>query len=126
MAVVTVLLVVLCALFFLWMGVMALLYPAHLLRGFSLHALVADARNEVRAVYGGFGLAMTGVLISGLVWRSHLPGIALTLGASMSGMAAARATSALVDRELGKYPLAFFLVELALAAALLTVFWYGR
>ena len=43
---------------FIAMGVMALLRPAQVLAYFGLHNLTPDLRNEVRAVYGGFGVAL--------------------------------------------------------------------
>jgi hypothetical protein len=115
-----------CVLFFLWMGAMALLHPSQFLRPMDIQAATVNARNEIRAVYGGFGLAMAGMLLGAWIWHAHLSGIALALGLSMAGMALGRVISALVDRQFGKLPVVFFFVELALATALLTVFWQGR
>ncbi|MGW7364075.1 DUF4345 family protein [Streptomyces sp. NPDC054841] len=50
------------ALFFLGMGLLGLITPAALIRPFGIELTVPEARTEVRAVYGGFGVA-TGVLL---------------------------------------------------------------
>jgi hypothetical protein len=50
------------ALFFAGMGVYALAAPAALVRPFGITLGESTARSEVRAVYGGFGLAIAGVL----------------------------------------------------------------
>ena len=52
---------------FLLMGVGAFAKPELVTRQFGIDALDADGRNEVRAVYGGFGLAMSGILLAALV-----------------------------------------------------------
>ena len=50
------------ALFFLVMGIAALVAPARILAPFGVTVATADGRSEVRAVYGGFGV-VTGVLL---------------------------------------------------------------
>lgn len=126
MTLITTTLAIGCLLFFLWMGAIALRYPGQLLRSFGLSATTPDARNEIRAVYGGFGIAVASLLGVGLLWRTNLSDIALTLGVSMAGMAGGRIISAVVDRQFGKYPRIYLFVELVLVAALLVVFLYGR
>ena len=48
--------------FFAGMGCYALAAPAAIIRPFGITLGGAAARSEVRAVYGGFGLAIAGVL----------------------------------------------------------------
>ena len=50
------------AFFFLGMGVYALATPAALLRPFGVTPETPTSRSEIRAVYGGFGLAIAAVL----------------------------------------------------------------
>jgi Domain of unknown function (DUF4345) len=50
------------AVFFLGMGIYALAAPAALVRPFGITLGESASRSEVRAVYGGFGLAIAGVL----------------------------------------------------------------
>ena len=50
------------AVFFLGMGVYALAAPAALIRPFGVTLESPVSRSEVRAVYGGFGLAIAAVL----------------------------------------------------------------
>jgi hypothetical protein len=51
------------AVFFLVMGLYALAAPAALVRPFGMTLAESASRSEVRAVYGGFGLAIAGVLV---------------------------------------------------------------
>lgn len=50
--------IVLAAVFFLGMGSFALASPAALIRPFGITLPIPESRAEVRAVYGGFGLAI--------------------------------------------------------------------
>ena len=50
------------AVFFLVMGVYALAAPAALIRPFGVTLETPTSRSEIRAVYGGFGLAIAAVL----------------------------------------------------------------
>ena len=51
--------IVVIAVFFLGMGIYALAAPAALIRPFGVNLESPTSRSEVRAVYGGFGLAIT-------------------------------------------------------------------
>ena len=51
------------AVFFLGMGLYALAAPAALVRPIGITLGESASRSEVRAVYGGFGLAIAGVLV---------------------------------------------------------------
>ena len=52
------------ALFFLGMGVLALARPAQLVTPFGISLSGPDARLEVCAVYGGFGIAMPLMMVT--------------------------------------------------------------
>ncbi|WP_448463464.1 DUF4345 domain-containing protein [Mycolicibacterium sp. XJ870] len=104
------------------MGVYALAAPQAILRPFDYTLRSAAARAEVRGVYGGFGLAIAGVLAYAAITPGEIrTGVLITVGAALAGMAVGRAASALFDAPTGFYPNWFyFLVEVAGAAAL---FW---
>ncbi len=108
----------LTALCFAGMGGMALLRPRAIWRYFGVEAHKVEARNEIRAVYGGFGLMMAGLLVLALQpgpWRA---GILLSISLALLGMALGRLLSWLAEGQLGRYPALFLLIELSLAAAL--------
>jgi hypothetical protein len=108
--------------FFLGMGVYALAAPAALVRPFGITLGQSTSRSEVRAVYGGFGLAMAAVLAYAAVDAgSHRTGIVITVAAALAGMAFGRLVSAVVDGRVAFYPNWFYFgVEAVAAAALLT------
>ncbi|MCA9605081.1 MAG: DUF4345 family protein [Myxococcales bacterium] len=103
---------------FALMGVGALAAPALVTRQFGLPDLGIDARNEVRAVYGGFGVVVAIMLAVGLLRPELRAGICLTVGVALGGMASGRIVSAAVDRSLGRVPAAYLLLESLGAVAL--------
>ncbi|MEU2039931.1 DUF4345 domain-containing protein [Nocardia niwae] len=107
--------------FFLGMGVYALAAPAALIRPFGIRLTESSARYEVRAVYGGFGLAMAAVLtVAALDLGSLRGGIMAAVGAALAGMAFGRVVSAVLDERAAFYPTWFYcVVEVGGAAALL-------
>lgn len=108
--------------FFAGMGVYALAAPAALIRPFGITLTEATSRSEVRAVYGGFGLAIAGVLAYSAVEPDVRTGILFTVGAALAGMAFGRVVSAVVDARTAFYPNWFYcLVEIIAAAALFVV-----
>jgi hypothetical protein len=111
------------AVFFLGMGVYALAAPAALVRPFGITLGEAAARSEVRAVYGGFGLAIAAVLSYAAVADVDVrTGIVLTVGAALAGMAFGRVAAAVVGDRTPFYPNWFyFLVEAVAAAALFAI-----
>ncbi|HET6735095.1 MAG TPA: DUF4345 domain-containing protein [Mycobacterium sp.] len=114
--------IIVISVFFLGMGVYALAAPAALIRPFGITLGDAASRSEVRAVYGGFGLAIAGVLAYAAVQPEHRVGILITVGAALAGMALGRVVSAVVDSRTAFYPNWFYcLVEIVAAAALLGV-----
>lgn len=105
--------------FFLGMGLFALVRPAALIRPFGIDLPTADSRAEVRAVYGGFGVAIAGMLALAATDPSTRAGILITVAAALGGMAFGRLVSGFIDRPKTLYPNWFyFLVELVGAAAL--------
>lgn len=112
------LLILPCIAFFAWLGSIALRHPRELLRGFGIEVEGVDGMNEVRAVYGGFPLAMALSLLFSL-FRAELHPIApLAVATAMLGMAAGRVISAAIDQSAGRLPTVFLAVEVAIATAL--------
>jgi Domain of unknown function (DUF4345) len=112
--------IVVIAVFFLGMGIYALAAPAALVRPFGISLEQSTSRSEVRAVYGGFGLAIAAVLTYA-AWQPDetRTGIAITVAAALVGMAFGRIISAVVDSRTPFYPNWFYcLVEIVAAAAL--------
>lgn len=109
------------AVFFLGMGLYGLVAPAALVRPFGINAGSVEARTEVRAVYGGFGVAVGGLLL----WAVTAPGpvrqgVLAAVGVALLGMAAGRLTARAVERPKAFYPSWFyFWVEAAGGALLL-------
>ncbi|NNL67684.1 MAG: DUF4345 family protein [Myxococcales bacterium] len=96
------------------MGVVALLRPDQVMALFGTTQLTRDGRNEVRAVYGGFGVFVAFLLLSTLFFPVLRPGVLVTVGVALLGMAAGRMISALVDGSPGFHPWLFCAVELVL------------
>lgn len=115
--------IIVVGVFFAGMGLYALAAPAALLRPFSMVPGQPTARAEVRAVYGGFGLAMAAVLGYAAVTPGQLrTGIVITVGAALAGMALGRIVSGVIDTRTPFYPNWFYcLVEALAAAALFSV-----
>jgi len=105
-------------LFYLALGIAALVRPATLLGDFGLPAPSLDARNEVRAVYGGFPIAVAVLVMWSLTGAAQASGILLALAVASLGMALGRLVSAAIDRSIGRLPALFIGIELALAAML--------
>lgn len=103
------------------MGVLALAAPGRVLATFGVQLDSADGRNEVRAVYGGFGLAVAGLAAVAAAGDGALArGMLVTLGIAVAGMAAGRLVGRTFDKPSGFYPVWFFFwAEVAMAAALL-------
>lgn len=112
--------IALIAVFFVGMGVYALAAPAAIVRPFGTTLGGAASRSEVRAVYGGFGLAIAGVLVYAAVADEDVrKGILITVGAALAGMAFGRLAAAVLGDRTSFYPNWFYcLVEAVAAAAL--------
>ncbi len=109
--------------FFAGMGCYALAAPAAIIRPFGITLGEAASRSEVRAVYGGFGLAIAGVLGYAAVADGDVrTGILIAVGAALAGMAFGRLVSAVLDERTAFYPNWFYcLVEAVAAAALFAI-----
>lgn len=117
---VSVALIVAVAVFFLGMGIYGLVAPAALIRPFGVVLDSPQSRSEVRAVYGGFGVAIAGVLVYAALHPELRNGILLAVAVALAGMAAGRVISAIAGERTGFYPDWFYgLVELGLASALI-------
>jgi len=103
------------------MGLFALVRPAEVLAQFGVAVDTADGRNEARAVYGGFGLAVAAVLaVAAIGDPSTADGIVLAIAVSLLGMAAGRLLSALREMPTGLYPVwTYFAIEVVAGAALI-------
>ena len=114
-------LVLIVAAGFALMGLGALARPREVLAQFGVAVDTADGRNEVRAVYGGFGLAVAALLaVAVLGDPSTSEGILVTVAVALAGMAGGRLVSAALERPRSAYPVwVFFAIEVAGAAALL-------
>lgn len=101
------------------MGIFALIWPARVLALVGTAELTLDGRNEVRAVYGGFGLAAASALVWGLISPRVSVGIFFTIGLLLWGMAAGRVISVLLERRAGFFPWVYLTVEVAAGGALI-------
>jgi hypothetical protein len=107
------------AVFFVGMGVYALAAPAALVRPFGT-TLTGDAsRSEVRAVYGGFGLAIAAVLVYAALQPDVRTGVLITVGAALAGMAFGRIAAAVLGDRTTFYPNWFYFLVEAVAACVL-------
>jgi len=109
--------------FFLGMGGYALGSPAGLARPFRIVVDSAESRSEIRAVYGGFGIAVAAVLgVAAFDPGGIRAGAAFTVAAALAGMALGRLVSRAVDRAVSFYPVwLYFWVEAVAAAGLFAV-----
>lgn len=111
--------IVVAAVFFAGMGIYGLVMPAALVRPFGIVASGPDARNEVRAVYGGFGLAIAGLLVAAALDEGIRRGAVIAVAVALGGMAAGRLIGALRDRPRAFYPSWFYFgVEVVLGGVL--------
>lgn len=115
----TVVLIVL-AVGFLVMGGYGLIAPAALARPFRLRVDAPESRSEIRAVYGGFGIALAILLTVAAIDVGDIRrGVVVSVGAALAGMAVGRIVSRLADAPVAFYPIwLYFWIELVAAAAL--------
>src|SRR5262245_784394 len=105
--------------FFFLMGVVALATPERVVAIFGQCGLTLEGRNEVRAVYGGFGVVIAGVLAWAIQVPAHRTGVFLTVAVALAGMALGRLISAAIEWPRSFYPAWFYCAaELAMAATL--------
>ena len=96
---------------FALMGIGALVRPTVVTRQFGIPALTAEGRSEVRAVYGGFGLAVAAMLVIAITSPDLRAGIAITVAVALFGMAAGRVVSAVIDRSMSKVVTLYLAIE---------------
>jgi hypothetical protein len=109
--------VLLVALGFAVMGGVALFRPASIGDYFDVRIDSVDGRNEVRAVYGGFGLAMALALFMATGQPALRSGVVACVALALAGMAGGRLFSALLERP-GFWPWFFCGVEVSAAGLL--------
>ena len=108
------------ALFFLAMGVVALATPARILRTFGVEVGTPEGRTEVRAVYGGFGVAVGVILVVAIAADDIRDGVFLAVAIALLGMAGGRAASSAMGERARLWPTWFFFgLEVVLAGLLL-------
>ncbi len=107
------------ALGFAAMGLGSLFRPEQVLAQFGVSRLDIDGRNEVRGVYGGFGLAIAAILGVAAIDDAMRGGIALTVAVALVGMALGRVISAAIDKGITRIPIVYLVIELVGATALL-------
>ena len=115
------LLVAVVAVFFAGMGLAAIVKPAFIWAPFGVAPTTPESRNEVRAVYGGFGVAIAVLLFVADGWATDArAAVLVTVAIALLGMAAGRIVSAFVEpKALIGYPGFFLAIEVGLAALLL-------
>jgi len=96
---------------FALMGIGALVRPTVVTRQFGIPALTPEGRSEVRAVYGGFGLAVAAMLVLAITTPDLRAGIAITVAVALFGMAVGRVVSAVIDRSLSKVVALYLVIE---------------
>jgi hypothetical protein len=111
----------LIAIFFFGMGVLALADPIRFAATFGLDAEPHFGTNEVRAVYGGFGVFISGLILYAAARVELREGVFTTVAVALLGMAAGRVVSAVIER--GAHPLMYTIMftEAVLAGILLSV-----
>jgi Domain of unknown function (DUF4345) len=91
-------LIIAVALFFVGMGVYGLAAPARLVAPFGLSADSPTSRAEVRAVYGGFGVAVAALLVFAAFDAYGIRSVAsVTVAVALLGMAFGRIVSAVAE-----------------------------
>jgi len=97
---------------FVLMGLSALARPEFIVGFFGATVETPDFRNEIRAVYGGFGVLLGSLLLmTGTLFAAHSAGIFIACAAALFGMAAGRLLSFTMERT-GAWPVFYCAVEL--------------
>jgi hypothetical protein len=118
--VVTTVVIIAVSVFFLGMGVFAFAAPAALARPFRIAVDAPESRSEIRAVYGGFGVAIAVLLgMAAFDVGGIRPGVVLTVAGALAEMALGRLVSRLVDSATAFYPVWFYFCFETVGAGLL-------
>jgi hypothetical protein len=114
-------LVTIVAIFFAGMGAAALVRPAIIWAPFGVEPTTPAARNEVRAVYGGFGVALAILLlVADTASTGFRDGVLVAVAVALAGMAAGRIVGFAVEpRGARGFPVLFGALEVLLAYFLL-------
>jgi hypothetical protein len=108
------------ALFFLGMGLLALARPARLVAPFGISLSGPEARLEVCAVYGGFGIAIAALLGLAAFDPAAHRGEVTAVAVALIGMAGGRVLGRVRDRPRAFHPVwTYFWVELVMGVLLL-------
>ncbi|GBF49476.1 hypothetical protein LPTSP4_09890 [Leptospira ryugenii] len=105
---------------FAGMGISAFPNPVWITKQFGISELTASGKNEVRAVYGGFGLCMSLALILAYCIPEIRNGVCITVALALFGMSLGRMVSAAMDRSIAKLPAFYGAIELI--ASIILVF----
>ena len=92
-------LVVAVIVLFLGMSAVAFVRPERIVAYVGTTELTRDGRNEVRAVYGGFGLAVALLLGASFVLPAMRAGILISVAASIFGMAGRQSCPTAVTKK---------------------------
>ena len=108
---------------FACMGAAALIRPMLVADQFGADAATSDARTEIRAVYGGFGVAMAVLLIVAALQSGDVQdGVALAVGVALGGMAIGRLIGMATERPRRWHPtITFLIIEVVAAVALVAL-----
>src|SRR5262245_32441871 len=98
------------AVFFFCMGMAAIVRPHAVVLLVQLVPHTPDARNEVRSVYGGFGIAVSLLLVYAAYNTDIRSGILLAVAVALLGMVSGRVIGLFIERP-GKWPMAFMVME---------------
>ena len=108
---------IVAALFF-GMGVCAFIAPHWVIETVGGFIVDAKGRNEVRAVYGGFGVVVAGMLAAAPHVPMYGPGFVMAIAIALYGMVAGRIVSAILDRAFAPVMVLIMVVEIVGATAL--------
>lgn len=111
------------AMLFLLMGLAGIFRPMQILNLLSVKETTPEMRNEARAVYGGFGIAIAVALFLTTRLDGLRVGVLFTVALALLGMAFGRIASLLVERPAGKNPYIFLILEILLSLALGYAYW---
>lgn len=104
----------------LGMGIIGLFAPNILLSFFGTEANTKEIRNEIRSVYGTFGIGWAIILLSLPALsldQSIKTGILIAMALNIGFMACGRMIGLLWE-PIGKWPTAFFIMELMIVLSL--------
>jgi hypothetical protein len=110
------------AFLFAAMGLATLARPQIIPATFGVTEATIESRNEIRAVYGGFGIAIAAVLVWAVASDPvERDGVLIAAAVALFGMAAGRVASGVIERGPARlWPVwAFGAGEVAMGALLL-------